>query len=556
MSDKVNGKFKYWCQKVLPLVYDDSLSYYEVLCKVVNALNVLGEQSEDVQKELDNLNDKLFDVVSQIIKSMYEEGAFNTINNAKLFDFACVKTGQQGDCFIVKYGSKIIMVDSGYQNDSAQITNALNNYGSHVDYLIITHFDPDHIGGILNGYYNSFFDSGTTAFIGIHSETGLSWYNTNITNVVNNLKNLGCNIVYVTENEVYNIGVNTFFKFNNTTINASYDIDSAAGMNDLSLLTTFNCGNKKMLFCGDAGIKAQNVNTEYLDKVDLFTIPHHGGSNIILDSFLNKISPSCGFACDDHATSTLQGRPNAGDKRQLTDAGITVYTTITAGSTFETSVYVGNVLSAGKAWQPNDYVTTNMISGISDDLLTDDKVFNSLNQYQKMFISGTADKFSAENKILLNNRVNNIFGYRGATSQKNYHVSTLYENFDVIQYKSGDDYITRSFAFARLVLHVVNGAVESANNREISTLIEVNNDFSFKVFSTHPCLIFISSVSDTSVDNGASLFNANNVSQGRVIRAAGDKNTNNLCMIQTTFGSVYHLSAVTATTFNFNIIIL
>lgn len=31
--------FRYWCQKVLPLVYDDSLSYYELLCKVVDYLN-------------------------------------------------------------------------------------------------------------------------------------------------------------------------------------------------------------------------------------------------------------------------------------------------------------------------------------------------------------------------------------------------------------------------------------------------------------------------------------------------------------------------------------
>ena len=30
--------FKFWCQKALPLVYDDSLSYYEVLCKVVSTL--------------------------------------------------------------------------------------------------------------------------------------------------------------------------------------------------------------------------------------------------------------------------------------------------------------------------------------------------------------------------------------------------------------------------------------------------------------------------------------------------------------------------------------
>lgn len=27
------------CHKVLPLIYDDSLSYYEILCKLVNKMN-------------------------------------------------------------------------------------------------------------------------------------------------------------------------------------------------------------------------------------------------------------------------------------------------------------------------------------------------------------------------------------------------------------------------------------------------------------------------------------------------------------------------------------
>lgn len=31
--------FRFWCQKALPLVYDDSLSYYELLCRVVAYLN-------------------------------------------------------------------------------------------------------------------------------------------------------------------------------------------------------------------------------------------------------------------------------------------------------------------------------------------------------------------------------------------------------------------------------------------------------------------------------------------------------------------------------------
>lgn len=33
--------FRFWCQKVLPLVYDQSLSYYEVLCKCVKYINCL-----------------------------------------------------------------------------------------------------------------------------------------------------------------------------------------------------------------------------------------------------------------------------------------------------------------------------------------------------------------------------------------------------------------------------------------------------------------------------------------------------------------------------------
>ena len=43
---------KYWCFKVLPLVYDDSLSYYEVLCKVVAKLNEMREALNDLPETL------------------------------------------------------------------------------------------------------------------------------------------------------------------------------------------------------------------------------------------------------------------------------------------------------------------------------------------------------------------------------------------------------------------------------------------------------------------------------------------------------------------------
>ena len=48
--------FRYWCQKVLPLVYDDSLSYYELLCKVVDYLNKTMEDVGVLHEDVDNLH--------------------------------------------------------------------------------------------------------------------------------------------------------------------------------------------------------------------------------------------------------------------------------------------------------------------------------------------------------------------------------------------------------------------------------------------------------------------------------------------------------------------
>ena len=51
--------FRFWCYKVLPLVYDDSLSYYEVLCKVVDYINKLIEQDRVFGEELEKLRQDL-----------------------------------------------------------------------------------------------------------------------------------------------------------------------------------------------------------------------------------------------------------------------------------------------------------------------------------------------------------------------------------------------------------------------------------------------------------------------------------------------------------------
>lgn len=51
--EKMN--FKRWVHKVLPAVYDESLSYYELLCKVIAKLNEVINQSNDVAEGLEQL---------------------------------------------------------------------------------------------------------------------------------------------------------------------------------------------------------------------------------------------------------------------------------------------------------------------------------------------------------------------------------------------------------------------------------------------------------------------------------------------------------------------
>lgn len=58
--------FRFWCQKVLPLVYDESLSYYEILCKVVDYINKLIEQDKVFGTELDELQSDMETVLKWI----------------------------------------------------------------------------------------------------------------------------------------------------------------------------------------------------------------------------------------------------------------------------------------------------------------------------------------------------------------------------------------------------------------------------------------------------------------------------------------------------------
>lgn len=72
--------FKFWCQKVLPLVYDDSLSYYEVLCKVVEYINKIIDDENGTLAQIEGLRSEL-EVVKQWIANFNTKYAEEIIKN-------------------------------------------------------------------------------------------------------------------------------------------------------------------------------------------------------------------------------------------------------------------------------------------------------------------------------------------------------------------------------------------------------------------------------------------------------------------------------------------
>ena len=75
--------FRFWCQKVLPLVYDDSLSYYELLCKVVNYLNNTMADVNTLGTDVDNIN-KAYNQLQNYVNAYFSTLDVQTEINNKL----------------------------------------------------------------------------------------------------------------------------------------------------------------------------------------------------------------------------------------------------------------------------------------------------------------------------------------------------------------------------------------------------------------------------------------------------------------------------------------
>ena len=117
------GKFRFWVQKVIPLVYDDSLSYYELLAKVVNYLNITTANVENLNENFLAMKKFLEDyditgyeqVIIDTLDQWAESGRLDEIFD----DWSGVETIQRS------YPKNVL--DLGFDNTGANDISALFN---------------------------------------------------------------------------------------------------------------------------------------------------------------------------------------------------------------------------------------------------------------------------------------------------------------------------------------------------------------------------------------------------------------------------------------------
>lgn len=119
--------FRYWCQKVLPQVYDDSLSYYELLNRVVAILNAALDEIQNLGENVDSLKQVIADMKTYMENYFTNLNVQNEINN-KLDSMAADGTLDKiiNQHIFGEIQDKITELQTGLNTTNTNLTNGLN----------------------------------------------------------------------------------------------------------------------------------------------------------------------------------------------------------------------------------------------------------------------------------------------------------------------------------------------------------------------------------------------------------------------------------------------
>lgn len=199
----------------------------------------------------------------------------------------------QGLCCFVKSGLQTMLYDTGSQMAEDRLLSFLQeNEIEHLDYLVLSHPDEDHIGNasaILSAIPTDNVILRKDDLVGKETATAKQ-------------------LIHVLENAdttVMEPAAGTKLPFGRAEIEIQGPLSTHEEVNDNSLVVTIAYGQRRILLAGDSELEAEEelVEAGIFLKADAYVASHHGSYNGTSESFLSAVSPryvliSCGLGND------------------------------------------------------------------------------------------------------------------------------------------------------------------------------------------------------------------------------------------------------------------
>ncbi len=224
----------------------------------------------------------------------------------------------KADAILVENNNKYIMIDTGEKSLSNEILNYFKNHNiTKLDYLIITHFDKDHVGSASTIIDNIDIDEILQSNYPKDSE----YYNNYLSSINDK------NITPITVSGDKKISIEDL----NIVVNGPSKLYDKDKSNNSSLIVSIKYKNTNYLFMGDA----ENERIKDFIKINNNTynfikIPYHGHYQKQLDNLINNTKPKYAIITssleklEDEKTIALLNRNNI--KYYLTRKGaINIY---------------------------------------------------------------------------------------------------------------------------------------------------------------------------------------------------------------------------------------
>lgn len=184
----------------------------------------------------------------------------------------------QADATIVQDGETTVLIDAGNNKDEEKIVNILNELGiDKIEYVIATHPDADHIGGMDSVIQNFEID---TFFMANDTKDTKTFEDVQYELEQNNI-----NVIIPKKNKKIILG--------NSIIEILPPKEEYSASNNNSIVARIIFNEFEMLFTGDMETEWEDdfLNENNNIKSDILKVAHHGSNSSTQIKFLNEVVP-------------------------------------------------------------------------------------------------------------------------------------------------------------------------------------------------------------------------------------------------------------------------